>query len=126
MISPNMIITIVIAAVIIPIARLSDILAPAFWLILIAITVARDDAEMLTILFPIRTAESILLRLFIILSTSAAALLPSSARLCILILLTAVSAVSADEKKADKMIRNNKMIILIILSMSKKNALLRH
>ena len=76
---------------------------------------------MLTILFPIRIALSILPELSITLPTVIALLLPSSIRERILILLTIVKAVSADEKNADN---NNKMIIIIIcaiLSVSKKN-----
>jgi hypothetical protein len=91
-----------------------------------AITVARADAEILTILFPMRIADSILLLFSRILSTSAAFLFPSSARDLILILFTVVRAVSADEKNADNRIKIINTINLSIVSMSNKNALLWH
>ena len=71
----------------------------------------KEDAEILTILLPIRMALSILEVCFsVVSSTKAARRLPSSARERSRILLTVISAVSADEKNADS---NNKITRII-------------
>ena len=76
--------------------------------------VAREEAEILTILFPIRIALSIFVLLSIIFFTRKAFLLFSSIKVLILILLTVVKAVSADEKNADKKIRKIRIISIVI------------
>ena len=68
----------------------------------IARIVARDDAKIFTILFPIRIAESILPLSLVTFNTFAARLSPFSAMFFMRILFTVVSAVSDDEKNAEK------------------------
>ena len=88
---------------------------------LIVNDVANAEQLILTMLLPIRTAESIFAGWSIILITRAALLLPSSTKDSTLILFTVINEVSADEKNADK---TNKITIAIswmILSVSKKN-----
>ena len=96
MISPNKSTTTVNIPVAIPTARL----------ILIANVVASADAEIFTILFPIRIALSIFPYLSSTFIAVWALLSPSSASVLRRTLLTVVKAVSAEEKKPDK---NNKI-----------------
>ena len=71
----------------------------------------REDAEMFTILLPIKMALSILEVWFSVISrTIAARLFPSSARARRRILFTVVSAVSFDEKNAESIRRMISMI----------------
>ena len=71
--------------------------------------VAMEDAERLTILFPIKIALNILPESSVTLSTHAAREFPSSARERIR--FTVVSAVSAEEKNAESKSRMIKIII---------------
>ena len=73
--------------------------------------VAMEDAERLTILFPIKIALNILPESSVTLSTHAAREFPSSARERIRIRFTVVSAVSAEEKNAESKSRMIKIII---------------
>ena len=73
--------------------------------------VAMEDAERLTILFPIKIALNILPESSVTLSTRAAREFPSSARERIRIRFTVVSAVSAEEKNAESKSRMIKIII---------------
>ena len=88
--------------------------------------VVREDAAMLTRLFPIKMVLSILLYRSWIFCTRRALLLPSSARERILTLLTQVKAVSAEEKNPDKISNKNKMIHCMILLVSKAGSFLRN
>ena len=81
-----------------PVARPTALLPNIF----IVHVVAREDADRLTILFPISIAESILSGFSVRIITFIALLLPCSDNVLILILLTVLSAVSDAEKKADK------------------------
>ena len=72
-----------------------------------------EEAEILTRLFPISMAESILPESSVTRRTLAAFLFPDSASVRIRILFTVVSDVSADEKNADSAInaiKNEKTI----------------
>ena len=92
--------------------------------IFIVSAVASAEAEIFTMLLPIRIALNILPEFSFILATVTALLLPSSIKERILILFTVVNAVSAEEKKADKANRITIHISWMILSVSKKNQLL--
>ena len=81
----------------------------------IAREVAREDADKLTILLPIKIALNILPESSVILSTRSACLFPSSAKVLIRIRFAVTRAVSAEEKKADRAIR---IINAIIWTMS--------
>ena len=89
--------------------------APIFPNILTASVVASEDAERLTILLPIKIAESIFAESSVTRSTLSAFLLPASDRVRIRILLTVVRAVSDDEKNADN---SNKTISTISCGIS--------
>ncbi len=79
---------------------------------LYASVVAREEAEMFTMLFPMRIALRSLGVWFSRISRAMAArLFPSSARERRRILFTDISAVSLDEKKADNASRISNMII---------------
>jgi hypothetical protein len=75
--------------------------------------VIRAEALKLTILLPIRIADSILWVSSQILRTRPALLFPSSDRAFILTLLAVIRAVSADEKKADKRTSSTNTVSLI-------------
>ena len=81
----------------------------------IARMVAREEAEIFTILFPIRMAESIFTESSCIFVSILARLCPSSDKERIRILLTVVRDVSADEKKADNNSSKSKAIACIIV-----------
>ena len=81
--------------------------------------VVSDDAERLTMLLPIRMAESIFGEFSVTLSTFLAFVLPASARVLIRILFTVVRAVSEDEKNAESANSINKNIICDMSSASK-------
>ena len=70
-----------------------------------------EEAERLTMLFPIKMALSILPESSVMRSTRSARLSPSSARVRIRILFTVVRAVSAEEKNAERKIKTIKKII---------------
>ncbi len=74
----------------------------------IASVVAREDAERLTMLFPIKMALSILCISSVMESTRAARLSPPSANVRIRMRLVVVKAVSAEEKNADNSSRRTK------------------
>ena len=84
--------------------------APKLPKYLIASEVASEEAERLTILFPIRIAESIFPESSVTRRTLSARLSPDSARVRIRILLTVVKAVSAEEKKAESIKSTTKNI----------------
>lgn len=77
--------------------------------------VAREVAAMLTILFPIKIVESILLKSDDTFSTNSAFLFPELAILLSLTLLKLEKAVSVAEKYADNIIRNPMENIIDIL-----------
>ena len=81
--------------------------------------VARAEAEILTMLLPIKMAESILEDWSRIISTLFAFLLSSSARSWICILLTVVRAVSAEEKNAEPTSKSTKQMACNIADVSK-------
>ena len=81
--------------------------------------VVREDADMLTMLFPIRIVLISLLEFSVTLRTREARLLPLSARDLSENLLTVVSAVSAEEKNADSAISTTRMIMFIMEPASK-------
>ena len=72
--------------------------------------VAREEADRLTILLPIRMAESILPESSVTRRTLSARLLPDSDRVRMRILLTVVRAVSDDEKNAESSSKSIKII----------------
>ena len=76
--------------------------------------VIREDAEMFTMLLPIKIALSSLLGFSTSFNTRAALRTLSSARFRKRILLTVVRAVSLDEKNADSRMRTIRAIMLII------------
>ncbi|CCY52966.1 uncharacterized protein BN781_01370 [Coprococcus sp. CAG:782] len=105
-ISPNIRISRVSIPVEIPTAALPNTL--------VVRVVARDDAEMFTMLFPIKMVLISFALFSVTLRTLAARLLPESAIERRAYLFTVVSAVSADEKKADRRIRMTSIISCII------------
>ena len=82
--------------------------------------VAREVAEILTILFPIKIVLNILLELFRTFCKRKALLLPSSHKVLMRIRFTVVSAVSAEEKNADKAIRTINIISCTMFEVFKK------
>ena len=76
--------------------------APAFPKKLVASKVAMEEAEMFTILFPIKIALNSFPGSSMTLESMMARESPSSTRARTRSLLTVVSAVSAEEKNADK------------------------
>ena len=94
--------------------------APALPKNFVARVVARDDADRLTMLLPIRMAESILPESSVTLSTLSARLLPASDKVRRRILFTVVSAVSADEKNAESRSNTTKIISFAISPASNK------
>ena len=81
--------------------------------------VAREDAEMLTILFPIKIAESILPECSCTFVRVIAFVFPSSTNDRIFILFTVVREVSADEKKAERPSSRNRAIHCMTPEVSK-------
>ena len=100
-----------IKSVKIPVATPAPTL-PNSWM---ASVVAREEAEILTMLFPISMALSILCMLSVMVRTRAACLLPDSARVRIRIRLAVVNAVSAEEKKADNSSKRAKTISCMVI-----------
>ena len=76
--------------------------------------VVRDDADILTMLLPIRIVLISLLEFSVTFRTLDALLLPLSARDLRENLLTVVRAVSAEEKNADSATSTTKMIMFIM------------
>lgn len=91
----------VIMPVAAPVIRLVAFEKPDFFARFMAKVVAREDAERLTMLFPIKMELSIFVWLLISFKTNAAFLLPSSAIDFKRILFTVVRHVSAEEKNAE-------------------------
>ena len=118
-ISPKIRTTSVKTPVVRPIAVAVLEAIPMFAIIRVTIVVAKDDAERLTILLPIKIALSNFWGSSIICRTRAALGLPSSSNVRIRILLTVVNAVSADEKNADNKIRIINVISCTVLAGSK-------
>lgn len=90
----------------IPVAIPAPLLPSSF----VATTVAIEDAEIFTMLFPIKIVLKSFGESAVNFSTRLARLLPVSAKLRILILLMVVKAVSADEKKAESAIKITRLI----------------
>ncbi len=84
--------------------------APTLPRSLIAMEVAREEAERFTILFPIKIVLKSLPGLSMSFNTVSALLSPSSLKALILCRFTVVNAVSAEEKKAERQSSNSKNI----------------
>jgi hypothetical protein len=93
--------------------------APTLPKCFIAKAVAMEEADRLTILLPMRIAESIFPESFVTRSTLSAFLFPDSDRVRIRILFTVVSAVSADEKNAESSSNNIKLMSWTMSTVSK-------